>query len=140
MQIYEQIHPSSKFGHQMMKNLEARGSPLLAVYSTPTLTAHKERLLAQGWQTAFAADLNDVYRHHLDPQDRLRIEAIEMFDEFEEWHLIMAHYCVAVGVADALGLLSSFAFTSYNDQRAAALGLGKHAHPVPMPRGFPNAD
>jgi tRNA wybutosine-synthesizing protein 4 len=124
----------------MVKNLEARGAPLLAIYSTPTLAAHKERLLALGWQSAFAADLNEVYRHHLDPQDRLRIEGLEMFDEFEEWHLIMGHYCVAVGVTDALGLLSSFAFSTYNDRRATALGLGMHAHPVPLPRGLPNAD
>ncbi len=27
-----------------------------------------------------------------------RIERLELFDEFEEWHLIQGHYCVCVGV------------------------------------------
>ena len=98
MQIYEQIQPESQFGRQMVRNLEARGAALHGVYSTPTLAAHEERLTKCGFTRAFAADLNAVYRKHLDPADRRRIEALELFDEFEEWHLIMGHYCVAVGV------------------------------------------
>ena len=27
-------------------------------------------------------------RHCIDPQERRRIERLELFDEFEEWHLI----------------------------------------------------
>ena len=142
MQIYEQIHPESRFGGQMVKNLEARGAPLHGVRATPTLEAHKERLARCGFSSRqFAADLNEVYRSHLDPADRRRIEALELFDEFEEWHLIMGHYCVAVGVKDGAEVLGKFDFETYKDPRAAAVGLGS-VHPVPMPSvgSLPNAD
>lgn len=34
---------------------------------------------------------------------------MELFDEFEEWNLIQAHYCIALGVNDrAMGLLRGF--------------------------------
>ena len=153
-QIYEPMNPESKFGRQMVKNLEARGSPLHGIYSTPTLEAHQERLAACGFGRSFAADLNEVYRQHLDPADRRRIEALEIFDEFEEWHLIMAHYCVVVGVRDAAGVLEDFAFDTYEDVAAVAVAPdGESAHRVPLPTagglgrssgprppGLPNAD
>lgn len=30
---------------------------------------------------------------------------LEIFDEFEEWHLIQQHYCVACGVIDQENML-----------------------------------
>ena len=38
----------------------------------------------------------DVYSKMLDGNDVRRISKIEWFDEFEEWHLIQAHYCLLV--------------------------------------------
>jgi tRNA wybutosine-synthesizing protein 4 len=144
VQIYEQIQPDTKFGKQMVKNLELHGAPLLGLNGTPSLEAHRERLKSHGWEHAVAEDLNSVYRHHLEPKDRLRIEALEMFDEFEEWHLIMAHYCVALGWQDATGILGSFGFETYVTTAAAALGLHSEPRLVPLPgvmlKAFPNAD
>lgn len=37
-----------------------------------------------------------MYSKFLDPSEIRRISRIEMFDEFEEWHLIQAHYCIVV--------------------------------------------
>ena len=110
VQVYEQIKPDSMFGRQMIRNLEERGAPLYGVHCTPSLEAHTERLLSCGWQRAAAEDMLTLYRDMLDPTDRKRVEAIELFDEFEEWHLIMSHYCIAMGVKDAMGMLNDFAF------------------------------
>lgn len=41
----------------------------------------------------------------LEAGDRRRIEALEIFDEFEEWDLFQAHYCIALGVKDGDGNL-----------------------------------
>lgn len=33
-----------------------------------------------------------------------------MFDEFEEWHLIQAHYCFTVGINNGSGVLDGVDF------------------------------
>lgn len=110
--VYEQIHPEDAFGQQMLRNLESRGCPLKGLPSTPTLEAHRQRFLTNGWEKADAVDLDTIYKHHLDPQDKRRIERLEIFDEFEEWHMIQEHYCVTVGMNDATGAFRQFGLTN----------------------------
>eukprot|EP00898_Chlorokybus_atmophyticus_P004524 jgi/Chlat1/5072/Chrsp33S05001 len=108
--VYEPILPDDPFGEQMLINLEARGSPLLGIHGTPNLQAQRDRFLHTGWQRASAADMDEIYTHHLDQDDRRRVERLELFDEFEEWHIIQQHYCMAIGVKDNTGLLQHVGF------------------------------
>jgi tRNA wybutosine-synthesizing protein 4 len=139
VQVYEQIKPDSMFGRQMIRNLEERGAPLHGVHATPTLEAHMDRVKRCGFQRAFAEDLLTLYEQCLDPEDRRRIEGLELFDEFEEWHLIMSHYCICVGVNDASGVLKDFTFQKLTLPRSPAAapfrGMG-----MPPRHGLPNAD
>ncbi len=57
--------------------------------------------------------MDTVYRKHLDPRDKARIERLEIFDEFEEWHMIQEHYCITIGVNDHRGLLKGFGFPKF---------------------------
>lgn len=156
--MYEQIGPDSPFGQQMRRNLEARGAPLYGLAETPTLAAHEARLARCGFERTGAADLKRVYERHLDPAERRRVEGLEMFDEFEEWHLIMAHYAIAFGVRDASGsgMFSGFGFPEFasadGDGRGgdgsdgsalAARALDGRPRPPGWPpggRALPNAD
>ncbi|OAE31311.1 hypothetical protein AXG93_1962s1680 [Marchantia polymorpha subsp. ruderalis] len=53
--------------------------------------------------------LDDVFKQaQLDP----RTERLEIFDEFEEWHIMQEHYCVAYGINDPTGMYEAFGFVA----------------------------
>ena len=52
--------------------LQSRGCPLKGLPSTPTLEAHRQRFLTNGWENAHALDLDTIYKHHIDPKDKHR--------------------------------------------------------------------
>ncbi|KAJ7514172.1 hypothetical protein O6H91_23G031400 [Diphasiastrum complanatum] len=108
--VYEQYSPEDAFGQQMIKNLESRGCPLLGIHDTPSLEAKRERFTKNGWPRAVALNMDEIYRSEIDPIDRRRIERLEIFDEFEEWHMMQEHYCLAYGIKDATGMFDNFGF------------------------------
>lgn len=42
--------------------------------------------------------MNYFFNNIVDPSERLRIDATEMFDEYEEWHLKCAHYVLVTAL------------------------------------------
>jgi hypothetical protein len=40
--------------------------------------------------------MNEVYNYYLARDDIKRIERLELFDEFEEWNMIQAHYHISM--------------------------------------------
>lgn len=110
--VYEQIRPDDAFGQQMILNLESRGCPLLGIQDTPSLEAKTQRFTDLGYERAEVLDMDFIYNKVLDLTDVRRIERLEIFDEFEEWHIMQEHYCIAIGVNDRKGSLRNFGFKS----------------------------
>lgn len=101
--VYEQFNPSDAFGKVMVENLMQRGCPLLSIFEYPTLELQRGRYQQRGFEQCWAANMNEVYSKHLDEKDIERIHRLEMMDEFEEWHLIQAHYFCLVATRSGSG-------------------------------------
>ena len=95
---YEQIRPHDAFGQVMARNLEERGYSLRGLTAFPDIATQTARYRQLGYAAATVADMNDIYYRMLPRSEVARIERLELFDEVEEWHLMSAHYCIAVAV------------------------------------------
>jgi len=81
------------FRQEHFRNL---GSPLKAIASFPTLHSQEQRYVQAGFEAATARDMNSIYHKILDTSEQQRIESLEVFDEFPEWHLKCAHYTLVL--------------------------------------------
>ncbi|XP_006883272.1 PREDICTED: leucine carboxyl methyltransferase 2 [Elephantulus edwardii] len=92
--IYEQMKPHDAFGQFMQQHFRQLNSPLHGLDSFPNVEAQRRRFLQAGWTACSAMDMNEFYRRFVPAEERRRIENLEPFDEFEEWHLKCAHYFI----------------------------------------------
>uniref|UniRef100_A0A8D0KFS9 Leucine carboxyl methyltransferase 1 n=1 Tax=Salvator merianae TaxID=96440 RepID=A0A8D0KFS9_SALMN len=65
---YEQVNMADRFGQIMIENLQSRQCSLVGVEDCRSLDTQKARFLLNGWETANAADMVQVYRS-LPPDD-----------------------------------------------------------------------
>ena len=55
-----------------------------------------KRLIGVGFSKVSGLTMLDVYKI-IDVKERGRIEKLELFDEFEEWTILMQHYFIMLG-------------------------------------------
>lgn len=94
---YDIQKPDDPFGQTMISNLESRHCSLLGIKKCPDVESQQTRLLNSGFAKAEARSMLLIHNTQLDQDERLRIEKLEIFDEFEEWDLLMDHYLICVG-------------------------------------------
>jgi len=94
---YDIQHPDDPFGQMMIANLEKRHCDLLGIRDCPDEPAQEKRLTDCGFTSANATSMIRIHNDHLNSEERSRIEKLEIFDEFEEWELLMSHYLICIG-------------------------------------------
>lgn len=105
--IYEQMRPHDPFGQFMQQHFQQLNSPLHGLDRFPDVASQQHRFLQAGWTACRAVDMNEFYRCFLPAEERRRVENLEPFDEFEEWHLKCAHYFIlAASKGDTLSQTS----------------------------------
>ncbi|TSQ01556.1 tRNA wybutosine-synthesizing protein 4 [Bagarius yarrelli] len=92
--MYEQIRPDDPFGTVMQNHFLKLNSKIHALCQYPDTTAQTERLLQRGWEKCVCLDMNQFYLGVLPEDERNRVEKLEPFDEFEEWHQKCSHYFI----------------------------------------------
>uniref|UniRef100_A0A3P8UDW8 tRNA wybutosine-synthesizing protein 4 n=1 Tax=Amphiprion percula TaxID=161767 RepID=A0A3P8UDW8_AMPPE len=92
--MYEQIHPHDAFGRIMQEHFLKLNSTLHALQQYPDTSAQRQRFLDKGWDQCVCLDMNDFYLGLVPEEERGRVESLEPFDEYEEWHQKCSHYFI----------------------------------------------
>lgn len=103
---YDMIGPDDAFGRTMTRNLQSARLNVPGFRDFPTLKHQEDRFLEVGWQFARSCTMLHAYEHMISADEKKRISSLEIFDEVEEWELIMRHY--ALTVASKGSILSDF--------------------------------
>lgn len=104
---YDMISPHDVFGRTMLRNLTAGRFHVPGFVDFPTLETQIERFLNTGWSNARCINMLSVYDNYISIEERRRIARLEIFDEIEEWQMLMSHYSLTIAINGTL-LLSVF--------------------------------
>ncbi|PYH96277.1 LCM-domain-containing protein [Aspergillus ellipticus CBS 707.79] len=99
--ILEQFFPDGPdhpFASTMMKHFKKLGAPLYSIHEYPSLNEQEQRFTSAGWRYAHARSLWDLWSDDGFVSSSLRtsLDAIEPFDEWEEFALFASHYFLLV--------------------------------------------
>ncbi|XP_039376282.1 tRNA wybutosine-synthesizing protein 4 isoform X4 [Mauremys reevesii] len=92
--VYEQMHPEDPFGRIMQQHFSRLNSVLHTLAQYPDCEAQRRRFLQRGWAKCSVIDMNEFYAGFIPEDERRRVQALEPFDEYEEWHLKCSHYFI----------------------------------------------
>lgn len=100
---YDPIQPNDPMGRTMIENLALRGIELKGLSKYPSIDSHLARL-RQCYDRAEGSNMLHIYNHSVDVSEKARIERIEWMDEFEEWNMLLSHYCILLCCKGAVDL------------------------------------
>ncbi|NWS63587.1 TYW4 protein, partial [Chunga burmeisteri] len=92
--LYEQMHPEDPFGRVMQQHFSQLNSALRSLAQYPDCEAQQRRFFEKGWTECSVMDMNKFFTCFTPEEEQQRVQALEPFDEFEEWHLKCSHYFV----------------------------------------------
>ncbi|XP_035187137.1 tRNA wybutosine-synthesizing protein 4 [Oxyura jamaicensis] len=92
--LYEQMHPEDPFGRVMQQHFSQLNSALHSLSQYPDCEAQQRRFFEKGWTECSVMDMNEFFICCTPENEQQRVQALEPFDEYEEWHLKCSHYFV----------------------------------------------
>ncbi|KAK7197253.1 leucine carboxyl methyltransferase [Novymonas esmeraldas] len=96
---YDAIQPFDRFGQVMVENLQHFGADFKGIKDFPTPDAHAQRCTALGFKAVKATTMKGLYLG-VPRQIQIRLNKLEMIDDWEEWNLMHEHYCFVVASSD----------------------------------------
>lgn len=99
---YDMISPHDVFGRTMLRNLTAGRFNVPGFVDFPTLESQIGRFLSTGWSEARCINMLSVYDNYISIEERRRVARLEIFDEIEEWQMLMSHYSLTIAIKGAM--------------------------------------
>lgn len=99
---YEQIEPEDGFGIVMLQHFESLNTPLQSVRRYPSLLDQQNRYKKLGWKECISIPALDAYFNVTGPEEYARVTRLELFDEWEEFHLKCCHYSLVIASQGSL--------------------------------------
>ncbi|KAI1241390.1 hypothetical protein IHE44_0004861 [Lamprotornis superbus] len=128
--VYEQVHPEDPFGHVMQQHFRQLNTALHSLAQYPDCEAQQRRFLGKGWTECSVMDMNEFFTCCIPEDEQQRMQTLEPFDEYEEWHLKCSHYFV---LAASKGMEPSWT------PLLPSVTVPRHAGPVWMAGSVPAA-
>lgn len=112
-----------------MKHFHKLQAPLHSIHKYPTMLSQEQRFISQGWRYASARSLWDIWNDDsfLSRSQRMGLDFIEPFDEWEELALFASHYSVVTAsTVERESSLKSNGIEAHSDLPKASLKLVSH--------------
>lgn len=93
---YDMFGANDIYGKNMLKNLSMRGLKIPGFLDFPTLKSQEERFLSTGFKEVFSCSMLQYYNNMITKKEKIEMGKLEIFDEFEEWDLLMNHYSFTI--------------------------------------------
>ncbi|CAM9551824.1 unnamed protein product, partial [Bubo scandiacus] len=88
------LRPGDPFGHVMQQHFSQLSSALCSLAQYPDCEAQQRHFFEQGCTECSVMDMNEFFTCCTPEDEQQRVQALEPFDEYEEWHLKCSHYFV----------------------------------------------
>uniref|UniRef100_A0A8C3U4S7 tRNA wybutosine-synthesizing protein 4 n=1 Tax=Catharus ustulatus TaxID=91951 RepID=A0A8C3U4S7_CATUS len=128
--VYEQVHPEDPFGRVMQQHFRQLNTALHSLAQYADCEAQQRRFLGKGWTECSIMDMNEFFTCCIPADEQQRMQTLEPFDEYEEWHLKCSHYFV---LAASKGMEPSWT------PLLPSMTVPRHAGPVGMAGSVPAA-
>lgn len=105
----------------MCNHFKKLGSPLKCILKYPTQRDQLDRYKKAGFTDCFVTRASDFYRMCISNEEKSRIDKIELFDEYEPWHLKCSHYTLITATKGER--LTQLAKHSYNKNHSNKIDI-----------------
>ncbi|KAG9348695.1 hypothetical protein JZ751_029012 [Albula glossodonta] len=136
--MYEQVRPHDPFGKVMQDHFLKLNSALNALSHYPDTAAQRQSAVTvdcylcciQGWGSCVCLDMNQFFLGLVSEKERRRVESLEPFDEFEEWHQKCSHYFILTASKGCLTSQGLIRAPSVSPVPCMSPTLSPQKHPV----------
>ena len=140
--LLEQYIPngaSHPFAKTMIKHFNKLQTPLKSIHRYPCLEDQCHRFLGAGWSSATARSLWDLWSDNafLTVEQRTQLNAVEPFDEWEEFALFACHYFLLLAVNGPTSFLG-ISQSGGSLEADSELSNGLNIHPRIVPDFLPD--
>jgi tRNA wybutosine-synthesizing protein 4 len=131
--------PNNPFAKTMLEHFARQQAPIQSIMHYQSLNQHRKRFVDAGWKTVDASSLWDYWEDpsKLGAEEKLQLDDVEPFDEWEEFILFASHYFLLVAQRDP-DMYSVPAESIIHDERLASFSrygaksdfIQVHANPL----------